>query len=73
MTRIKIERGIPVPQRNSMAKSKWEVILNKMSVGDSFVLKKKSGLNYILKVAKGINILITSRSYGDKRRIWRLR
>lgn len=67
MSEIKIEKGIPIPDKG---KRKSAIPFDKMEVGDSFLVRftQRTGIH---TTAKRFGITITSRQEGDKVRIWR--
>ena len=68
---MKIDKNIPIPNRNRNRHGKWKDLVSKMDVGDSVLIKIKdrSSINNAM-VAQGYKG--TSRMEDGKVRVWRL-
>ena len=76
---ITIEKNVPIPVANSSRKGKWQLVLSRLDVGDSFVVpcgptgadrnRVGSSMN---SAAKNVDIKIATRRTKDGNlRIWR--
>lgn len=72
--KIKIERGIPIPESYTRSKD-WD-FLESMKVGDSFAVPilKMQSVRMILcqRVRRGLKAKFKTRSVGDQLRVWRV-
>ena len=75
---LKIEKNIPISPKNTGRKSVFKPFLEKLEVGDSFVVQRTS-YRTVMRVAKKIKIKTTTRAVtepphdkGDFIRVWRV-
>jgi len=68
---MKIEKNIPIPEKNTGPKELYPPLLKQMQIGDSILLttSQYAGLNL---AARKMGIKITSRAVDNKRRVWRI-
>lgn len=64
---MKIEKGIPIPTRNTRRK----IAFDTMEVGDSF-LTEQQARNDLYGMARRQKIKIATRLEGEKVRVWRI-
>jgi hypothetical protein len=68
----KIEKGIPMPNRNDIQLNKeFRAIFSKMEIGDSLLLPKEMKYETPYRCAKRLNIKIETRATNHGRRAWR--
>lgn len=67
---MKIDKNIPVPTDGRGRKGIYKEIINQMEVGDSVLCNTNEyvGMNH---ASKRMGVKLTSRTEGDKRRVWR--
>jgi hypothetical protein len=70
---IKIEKNVPFQSK----RGKWNSVLHKMEVGDSFVIPKTKKLLHsvvaIKRAAKSLNMVMNYRTFENKEvRFWRI-
>ena len=67
---MKIEKGIPIPERRQGTSSKYPIA--KMVVGDSIVVENRSQSLYVWRLSKLLGITITTRELDNGTvRVWR--
>lgn len=70
---IKIQKGVPIPPKVTGRKSPIKDALLKMRVGDSILVEKQNGMRgRIWSMAVGLNMKFTTRTEGEKIRVWRV-
>jgi len=74
-TEIQIEKGIPLIPKCGCLHGQWLLLLQKMDVGDSFVVNTQDERDCVLRVnTKTHNIRVTTRKInGIGYRIWRIK
>ena len=67
-----IEKGIPIPVKNSGIKSKYEIVFAAMIVGDSVLFKGNTGANGFMSAAKRLGVKVTQRTVSEGIRVWKI-
>jgi len=69
---MKIERGIPMPERIDRADCPLGALMREMQIGDSILLDYEIVSAQARSIARGIGIRIIQRLHEGRTRIWRL-
>ena len=66
-TKIKIDGGIPVPEREHF----WSSICNQMAIGDSFLIEKSSSRYVVSRAFSRCGFKMVTKKEGSGWRVWK--
>lgn len=73
-SKIKVETGVPIPNKKGRKPSGIKEILESMKVGDSVVVPHHNQYDYVRYVMRRLGYKMTMRTLDDgSRRIWRIK
>lgn len=72
---MKVDKGIPIPtsKKGGGGKGKWQLLLEKMNVGDSVLVTEFQNKTSMFGAAKSLKMKITTRAEDDGFRVWRIK